>query len=91
MPISLKHLDRICLTMVLIISLGCGYVVANASIRQKREINFEKEQCTNKSNAMKLAETNLRLLNLTLEETKKQVEDLWKELKKIQRELLQTT
>ena len=76
MPLSLKHLDRICIMIVVIISLSCGYVVARASMRQKREINLEKEQHTKKSNAMNLAETNLKHLNRTLEETKKNLESL---------------
>jgi len=75
-PISLKQLDLICIMMVLVISLGCGYVVASTSIKQKKEINLEKEQHTRKSNEMNLAETNLKHLNRTLEETKKDLRSL---------------
>ena len=72
----MKHLDWTCLMMVIIISLSCGYVVAKASSRQKREILIEKEQQSKKSSELNLAKAHLKKLNQTLDETEKTLKSL---------------
>ncbi len=76
MHLDIKMLDRICLIMVVVVSLASGYWVVNGGVRQLREIREQKVMLSKSITDLALAETNLQRLNAAIDETKKQIKAL---------------
>lgn len=68
MPLSKKNLDRICITIIIIVSVLCGYWVVNNGIRQKLAIQKNKELLTRQINNLQLAEASAEQLKTILDE-----------------------
>ena len=58
MDLSLKNLDRICLAIVILVSLLCGYFVVSSAADQRRKNREKDEMLEKRLNDLKLAETN---------------------------------
>lgn len=76
MHLDIKMLDRICLIMVVVVSLASGYWVVNGGVRQLREIREQNDLLSKSIQDLALAETNLQRLNAAIDETKKQIKAL---------------
>lgn len=70
---KMKKLDRVCLLIVIVISVTCGYLIVNHVNRQKRLILQEENLISEKLKKLDLAETNLENLNKFLDDTKKEL------------------
>jgi Tfp pilus assembly protein PilO len=68
--ISIQKLDRICLGLVIIISLLIGYGVLRMGIKQQMAIRQEKSLLVQQTNDLKRAESNLQQLKASLETTR---------------------
>jgi Tfp pilus assembly protein PilO len=66
MRLSLKALDLICLSTVIIVVGMCGFWVAKQGVKQKTQIRQEKAQYASGLENMNLAESNLQRLNAGL-------------------------
>ncbi len=71
--LRMKKLDRVCLLIVIVISVTCGYLILNRVNKQKRLILQEKDLISEKLKKLNLAETNLENLNKFLDDTKKEL------------------
>jgi len=76
MHLDIKMLDRICLIMVVVVSLASGYWVVSGGVRQLREIREQNDLLSKSIQDLALAETNLQRLNAAIDETKKQIKAL---------------
>ena len=76
MTLSMKQLDLICLVIVVIVSVVCGYLVTSSWTKQKKKIRQENETISRKLNDLNKAETNLEYLNRVLNDTKKELASL---------------
>lgn len=76
MNLSIKTLDRLCLVIVIIVSLGCGYWVMSQGIRKHRQIRQENEIISKRLGELKTAKANLSNLNKMLDETRTELEAL---------------
>jgi len=68
MPLSMKHLDRICLAIIIIVSVLCGYWVVGNGIKQKQDIQQNKKLLTRQLNNLQLAEASVVQLKTILKE-----------------------
>lgn len=60
MKSRLKNLDRICLIMVIVISVSSGYWVVNTSAKQQKDLQFRKELFLKRSKELSLADKSLK-------------------------------
>ena len=67
MALSLKTLDRICLTIVILAVIVCGYAVASWAFKQQKLIQQENAILSKKLKDLNLAETNLQRLKTILD------------------------
>lgn len=58
-PLTPQRLNRIGLTIVLVVSLGCGYGIFNHINKTKRQFQIEKDVLSEKLKEINLAEANL--------------------------------
>ena len=68
---KLKIVDWICLVMVVVISMACGFWVVNTSAKQQKKIQEEQELFIKRSKNLGLAEKNLQHLGKVLAINKK--------------------
>ena len=73
MNISLKQVNRICLVIVVMVSLACGYLSVSHVIQKKRQFGIEKDILSKRIKEVNLAATNLGDLKAALAETKKEL------------------
>ena len=73
MAFGIKTVDRICLAVVIIVSLACGYWALSWGIKQQRLIQQENELLSRKLKDLNLAETNLQRLKTVLDSTRKEL------------------
>ena len=76
MNLNIRTLDRICLVIVLIVALGCGYWVMRQGIRKHRQIRQENEIISKRLAELKTAKSNLAQLNSVLDKTRRELEVL---------------
>ena len=76
MTSSLKNLDRICLVIVIVISVLCGYWVANTTAKQRNEIKLGKELFLKRSKELSIADKNLKQLGKILDINKGEIKAL---------------
>lgn len=76
MTLSIKKLDRMCLTIVVIIVAVCGYWTVSYGNKQWRQIKQEKELLSKRLKDLNLADTNLQSLKAVLDATKLELKTL---------------
>ena len=76
MVLSIKTLDRICLVIVVLIPLICGYWVVSQGVKQRRQIRQEKARLSGSLKDLALAETNLQRLDAAIAEARTEIKVL---------------
>lgn len=76
MTLGIKKLDRMCLIVVVIVSVICGSWVVSRGIKQQRQIRQENNLLSKRLNDLNLAETNLQRLKTVLDATRKELQAL---------------
>ena len=76
MPISLKRLDHICLTIIILSTITFGYIVINWGFKQQKLIRQENAILSKKIEDLNLAETNLQRLRSILDSTQNELKIL---------------
>jgi len=74
--ISIKRLDRICLTTVVIVSLICGFLTVRHVTNKKKHLEIERSVLSGKMKEIDRALTNLNALHLNLADIKSELNDL---------------
>jgi Tfp pilus assembly protein PilO len=67
MTLNLKKLDRLCLGLMVIICVICGYWVAQQGTRQRQQIQLENNLLTRKLQDLNLAKINYQNLRMRLD------------------------
>ena len=80
--INIKRLDQVCIALVIIVSLICGYWVMNRTIKQRWQLRQENEIISKTLIELKSAEENFENLNTLLADTKRELEFLDKRIPK---------
>jgi len=80
MGISIKNLDRICLVVVITVSMLVGYSVASIGIKQRNIIRQENELLAKGSADLNLTEANLQHLKTVLNATRTKLKALNKRI-----------
>lgn len=73
MTLRLKKLDRVCLSLVVIISIICSYLVVHHVSKQERQILQENDLLAKKLKDLDLADSNLEHLKMNLETARKEL------------------
>ena len=76
MSLDIRKLDRICLAIVVIVTLVSGYWFSRQVIKERRLIRQENEIISKKMKELNLAEANLEHLTVLLDTTRKKLESL---------------
>ena len=78
--INIHRFDQICISLVIIVSLICGYWVMNRIIKQRGQLRQENEIISKTIIELKSAEENFENLNALLADTKTELEFLNKRI-----------
>ena len=78
--LNIKRFDQICISLVIIVSLICGYWVMNITIKQRWQLRQENEIISKTIIELKSAEENFENLNTLLANTKTELEFLDKRI-----------
>lgn len=78
--INIKRFDQICISLVIIVSLICGYWVMNQTIKQRWQLRQETEIISKTLIELKSAEENFDNVNTLLADTKRELEFLDKQI-----------
>lgn len=73
MNFNIKTLDRVCLVLVVTVSLVFGYVTVNWTFKQHRLLQQENELLAKRLKDLNLAETNLEHLKKVLDAARKEL------------------
>jgi Tfp pilus assembly protein PilO len=73
---DIKKVDRICLTVIVVVSLVCGYLVVSRVSHKKQQFRIEKEILSKRMNEADVASANLMDLKAALLETKAELNSL---------------
>jgi Tfp pilus assembly protein PilO len=76
MPLSLRTLDRICLIIIVLAAITCGYAVVSWGFKQQDLIRQENAILSKKLEDLSLAETNLQRLRSILDSTQNELKIL---------------
>ena len=76
MSLSVRTLDRICLTIIVLAAIICGYAVLSWGFKQKKLIRQENTILSKKLEDLNLAETNLQRLRSILDSTQNELKIL---------------
>ena len=76
MTLSMKKMDRICLVIVVIVSLVCGSWAAMRVVKQERRIRQENDLLSRQSSNMNLAEMSFQQLKKAWDDRQKELETL---------------
>jgi Tfp pilus assembly protein PilO len=82
MNLDIKTLDRICIVLVVTVSLVCAYWVFKQSVKQRRHITEEDKIISKRVKELKSAEENFEQLNQLLKEIKTELESMDKRIPK---------
>ena len=80
--INIRRFDQICIALVIIVSLICGYWIMNRTIKQRWQLRQENEIISKTLIELKSAEANFENLNTLLADTKRELEFLDKRIPK---------
>ena len=78
--LNIKRFDQICISLVIIVSLICGYWVMNRTIKQRGQLRQENEIISKTIIELKSAEENFENLNTLLADTKTELDFLDKRI-----------
>jgi len=78
--LNIKRFDQICISLVIIVSLICGYWVMNRIIKQRGQLRQENEIISKTIIELKSVEENFENLNTLLADTKTELEFLDKRI-----------
>jgi Tfp pilus assembly protein PilO len=78
--ININRLDQICISLVIIVSLICGYWVAKTTFKQRWQLRQENEIISKALIELKSAKENFENLNALLKDTKTELEFLDKRI-----------
>ena len=78
--LNIKRFDQICISLVIIVSLICGYWVMNRIIKQRGQLRQENEIISKTIIELKSAEENFENLNTLLADTRTELEFLDKRI-----------
>lgn len=67
MILSLKNLDRLCLTLVVLVTIAGGYWLTSYRIKDQRRLAQEIELAAKRSTELNIVEENLQLLRKALD------------------------
>ena len=73
MNLNVKHIDRSCLIIVILVSLICGYLSISRIIKKSQQYEIEKDILSKRMKEVNLATTNLEDLKAALAGTKKEL------------------
>ena len=76
MTLSMKKSDRICLVIVVIVSLICGYWLAMRAVKQEGRIRQENDLLSKKSTDLNLAEMSFQQLRKAWDDRRKELATL---------------
>ena len=76
MSLSVRTLDRICLILIVIATIICGYAVVSWGFKQQKLIRQENAILSKKIEDLNLAETNLQRLRSILDSTQNELKIL---------------
>ena len=76
MTLSMKKTNRICLVIVVIVSLVCGSWAVMSVVKQKKRIQQENDLLSSKSTDLNLAEMSFRELKKAWDDKRKELETL---------------
>ena len=76
MSLSLTQIDRICITLVILIGISCGYLTFDLDRKSKQAIQRENEMVAQGSRELELAESQLQYLTKSLQTVKNDLESL---------------
>ena len=76
MYLNLKTLDRMCLTIIILAAIVCGYAVVSWGYKQQKLIQQENAILSKKLKDLNLAETNLQRLKVILDSTQNELKIL---------------
>ncbi len=76
MTLSMKKSDRICLVIVVIVSLVCGFWAAMCVVEQERRIRQENDLLSRQSTDLDLAKMSFQELKKTWDDRRKELETL---------------
>ena len=76
MSLSVRTLDRICLTIIVLAIIICGYAVVSWGFKQQKLIRQENAILSKKIEDLNLAETNLQRLRSILDSTQNELKIL---------------
>ena len=66
MTFSLKNLDRLCLTLIVLVTLAGGYLIGSYRIKDQRRLTQEIQLASKRSTELSIVEKNLNLLKKAL-------------------------
>jgi Tfp pilus assembly protein PilO len=73
MPITIKQLDRLCLVLLVAVSLICGYVTVSRIMKIKRQFGVERNILSKRMKEVNLAASNLQQLKANLTAVEKEL------------------
>jgi len=76
MTLSIKHIDRTCLAIVVIVSVMCGYLALSHVTKQRKQIRQENALIYKRLRDLNMAETNLQSLRAALNTARKELASL---------------
>jgi Tfp pilus assembly protein PilO len=76
MALSIKTLDRICLVIVVLVPLICGYWFVSQGVKQRRHIRQQTALLSGSLKDLALAETNLQRLDVAIAAARKELRAL---------------
>jgi type IV pilus assembly protein PilO len=80
MTLSIKTVNRICLVVVIIVSLVGGYWAMSRAVRQQREVQRENDLFSQRLKDLNVAESNLERLKASLDAARAKLEALNKRI-----------
>jgi type IV pilus assembly protein PilO len=76
MNLNIKHVDRACLIIVVMVSLVCGYLSISQILKKSQQYEIEKDIFSKRMKEVNLASTNLEDQKAALDETKRELDYL---------------
>ena len=76
MTLDIKKIDRICIAVIVTVTVVCGYHSVSHVTRQKRQIRQENDLLSTRLRDLNLADTNLQRLKSVLDAAREELESL---------------
>ena len=76
MNLGMKHLDRVCIAIIIMVTVLCGYLAIHSGVKKKRIIQEQNDRVSRRLKDLNMAEANLKQLNAVLHSTKEELASL---------------